>query len=68
MAFSTITMVVVGAASNPVSNANSATVTLTTTDAATAKNMAQSIIKNGGAWADDGVFYPATAILKIGVS
>lgn len=68
MAMSTITLVLVGAASNPVSNANSATVTLTTSDGPTAKQMAQSIIKNGGVWADDGVYYPATAILKIGVS
>lgn len=68
MAFSTITLALVGAPSNPLSNANSATVTLTTTDAPTAKQMAQSIIKNGGTWADDGLFYPATAILKIGVS
>lgn len=69
MAMSTITLVLSTAfATNSVSNANSATVTLTTTDGATAKQMAQSIIKNGGVWADDGVYYPATAILKIGIS
>lgn len=67
---STITLILnnTTAFPNAVSNSNSATVTLTTSDGPTAKQMAQSIIKNGGVWADDGVYYPATAILKIGIS
>lgn len=49
-------------------NTSTTTLTLTSTDLDSAKRFCQNVIKNGSLFDNNGVFYPATAILSIVIS